>query len=269
MAMLSGILRPRRNRPPAAATSDRFTSGMPKVAVVEATTRSHDSTISVPPASAGPSTAAMIGLVRSRWTMPAKPPRWVASPPALPALISLRSAPAQNTGGSPVRIPTQMRVVGLDLVDGLLDALGDGAVHRVAGLRAVDLDDRERSTLLEVDGHGRHPTRRATRRIPSAKRLLHRRNDRKQRSLSCDGRTNRCTGRAPASHRRRHSMSAGQGTCNAPSVRHYEVERLYLASLHLDSCACQSCGARWDEDATTGDYRGRGDIDSIIAPRPH
>ena len=39
-------------------------------ACVEATTRSQDSTISVPPARAGPSTAAMIGLVRSRCTMP-------------------------------------------------------------------------------------------------------------------------------------------------------------------------------------------------------
>ncbi len=42
MAMLSGILRPRRNSPPAPATSERFTSGMPKVAVVDATTRSQD-----------------------------------------------------------------------------------------------------------------------------------------------------------------------------------------------------------------------------------
>ncbi len=81
---------------------------MPKVAVVEATTRSHDSTISVPPASAGPSTAAMIGFVRSRWTMPAKPPFLVARAPALPELISLRSAPAQKTGGTPVMIPTQV-----------------------------------------------------------------------------------------------------------------------------------------------------------------
>jgi hypothetical protein len=37
--------------------------------------------------------------------------------------------------------------------------------------------------------------------------------------------------------------------------------------LHLDSCTCQCCGARWDEDATTGRYRGRGDADSIISPR--
>jgi hypothetical protein len=48
----------------------------------------------------------MIGLARSRCTIPAKPPLAVASPPALPELISLRSAPAQNTGGSPVMMPT-------------------------------------------------------------------------------------------------------------------------------------------------------------------
>ncbi len=95
MAMLRGILRGRRKRPPAPATRLRFTSGMPKVAVREATTRSHDSTISVPPASAGPSTAAMMGLVRSRVVMPPKPPRAVESAAGL-TLISLRSAPAQK-----------------------------------------------------------------------------------------------------------------------------------------------------------------------------
>src|SRR5918998_1169253 len=45
-------------------------------------------------------------------------------------------------------------VVGLDLVDGVLDALGDGAVDGVAGFGTVDLDDRERSPLLEFDSHG-------------------------------------------------------------------------------------------------------------------
>src|SRR4029450_6050077 len=52
-------------------------------------------------------------------------------------------------------------VVGLDAVDGLLNALGDGAVDGVPGLRAVDLDDRERSPLLVLDGHGGHPTHRS------------------------------------------------------------------------------------------------------------
>ena len=61
-----------------------------------ATTRSHDSTISVPPARAGPSTAAMMGLVRLRLAMPPNPPLAVASSPARPSLMALRSAPARE-----------------------------------------------------------------------------------------------------------------------------------------------------------------------------
>ena len=67
---------------------------------------SHDSAISRPPASAGPSTAAMIGLRRSRVTMPANPPLGAIISPARPALISLRSAPAQKNSFVPVRMPT-------------------------------------------------------------------------------------------------------------------------------------------------------------------
>ena len=37
----------------------------------------------------------------------------------------------------------------------------------------------------------------------------------------------------------------------------YDVERLYLASLRLDTCECHGCGARWDEDPVDGTYRGR------------
>jgi hypothetical protein len=47
----------------------------------------------------------------------------------------------------------------------------------------------------------------------------------------------------------------------------YEVDRLYLGSLRLDSCECQSCGARWDEDLDSGDYKGRGTSASAITPR--
>ncbi len=95
MAMLRGILRGRRNRPPAAATRLRFTSGMPNTAVRDATTMSQASTSSVPPARAGPSTAAMTGLVRSRCTKPPKPPLAVCMPPGSVA-ICFRSAPAQK-----------------------------------------------------------------------------------------------------------------------------------------------------------------------------
>jgi 1,4-dihydroxy-2-naphthoyl-CoA synthase len=70
-----------RMRPPAAAISPRFTSGIPNLAWSAATTRSHDSTISNPPASAGPLTAAINGLGKPRVTIPPKPPRLVASSP--------------------------------------------------------------------------------------------------------------------------------------------------------------------------------------------
>ena len=104
MATFRGRALGRRKRPPAFATSDRFTSGRPNLATLLATTRSQESTISVPPATAGPSTAAIRGLVRVRRTRPAKPPRSVESL-AEPEAIALRSAPAQNDGPLPHRIP--------------------------------------------------------------------------------------------------------------------------------------------------------------------
>ena len=64
IAMCFGSLRGRRKRPPAAAARDRLTSGTPNRELFDATTKSQASTISQPPASAAPSTAAMIGLVR-------------------------------------------------------------------------------------------------------------------------------------------------------------------------------------------------------------
>lgn len=54
-----------------------------------------------------------------------------------------------------------------------------------------------------------------------------------------------------------------------PFCETYEVERLYLASLRLDSCACTSCGARWDEDSVSGDYKGRSAKESAVTPREY
>ena len=54
-----------------------------------------------------------------------------------------------------------------------------------------------------------------------------------------------------------------------PFCTSHEVDRLYLATLRLDSCACLSCGARWDEDPESGEFRGRSDRSSILAPRHH
>lgn len=62
-------------------------------------------------------------------------------------------------------------------------------------------------------------------------------------------------------------MNDDSGHLQCPFCGAYEVDRLYLGSLHIDACTCDGCGARWDEDAGTGRYRGRGSGQSVIAPR--
>ena len=52
-----------------------------------------------------------------------------------------------------------------------------------------------------------------------------------------------------------------------PYCSSFDVDRLYLASLRLDSCACLTCGARWDEDAASGEFRGRSSQSSVMTPR--
>ncbi len=85
-----------RIRPPAPAMRPRFASGMPKVACSAATTRSHESMISKPPARADPLTAAITGLGKSRCVSPAKPPLAPMMSPPSPLLKALRSIPALN-----------------------------------------------------------------------------------------------------------------------------------------------------------------------------
>ena len=54
------------------------------------------------------------------------------------------------------------------------------------------------------------------------------------------------------------STDLGQsGRLQCPYCDSYEIDRLYLASMRVDSCVCTSCGARWDEDTSTGEFRGR------------
>jgi transposase-like protein len=53
------------------------------------------------------------------------------------------------------------------------------------------------------------------------------------------------------------SHDPGSGHLRCPFCTAYEVQRLYLGSLHLDSCECASCGARWDEEPGSGTFRGR------------
>jgi ribosomal protein L37AE/L43A len=57
------------------------------------------------------------------------------------------------------------------------------------------------------------------------------------------------------------------GHLQCPFCHAYQVERLYIGSLHVDSCTCEACGARWDEDIETGRYRGRSSTESVIVPR--
>ena len=58
-----------------------------------------------------------------------------------------------------------------------------------------------------------------------------------------------------------------QGHLSCPFCNSYDVTRLYIASLRMDSCECLSCGARWDEDAESGAFRGRATRSSVLAPR--
>lgn len=62
-------------------------------------------------------------------------------------------------------------------------------------------------------------------------------------------------------------MDDATGHMQCPFCEAYEVDRLFIGSLRVDSCTCQACGSRWDEDTTTGRYRGRGSVESVMAPR--
>ena len=52
-----------------------------------------------------------------------------------------------------------------------------------------------------------------------------------------------------------------------PFCNSYDVTRLYLASVNVDSCECCACGARWDEERGSGHYRGRANRTSVLLPR--
>jgi hypothetical protein len=62
-------------------------------------------------------------------------------------------------------------------------------------------------------------------------------------------------------------VHGGPGHLRCPFCEAYEVDRLYLASVRLDSCACLACGAQWDEDPISGEYHGRAARTSVTTPR--
>jgi transposase-like protein len=56
------------------------------------------------------------------------------------------------------------------------------------------------------------------------------------------------------------------GHLACPFCASYEVDRLFIGSTDIDSCECAACGARWDEDRTSGEYRGRAARISVLLP---
>lgn len=61
------------------------------------------------------------------------------------------------------------------------------------------------------------------------------------------------------------SRAGGHLAC--PFCSSYDVARLFLASLSIDSCECLACSARWDEDSDSGEYKGRAHRSSVLLRR--
>lgn len=63
------------------------------------------------------------------------------------------------------------------------------------------------------------------------------------------------------------TSDSGLAHLACPFCASYDVDRLFLASARIDCCECTSCGARWDENSTTGEYLGRTDRSSVLVRR--
>ncbi len=100
--------------------------------------------------------AAMTGLVRSRITKPAKPPRFVCRSAALPRADGLQIG-AGREHRTLVREDAHPRVVVvLELIDGGLHPSRDVAVDGVAGLGTVEREERDVPLQFVID-HGAQP----------------------------------------------------------------------------------------------------------------
>ncbi len=73
-----------------------------------------------------------------------------------------------------------------------------------------------------------------------------------------------CHGRYAHGERGKATVTRDTKHLQCPFCESYETERLYLASVGVDSCRCSSCGARWDEDLGSGRFRGRGSAESAL-----
>ena len=112
-ATVYGICRGSRTADPPSGNSPQRASEMPNRALSPATLMSHACRISVPPAMAGPSTAAISGLVSRRPLSSGSITERSMSParnasPGCALVIAFRSAPAQNAPPAPVSTQTRM-----------------------------------------------------------------------------------------------------------------------------------------------------------------
>ena len=110
-ATVYGICRGSRTAEPPSGNSPQRASEMPNRAPCPATRMSHACRISVPPAIAGPSTAAISGLVSRRPLSSGSitdRSRSAIEAPGCETVIALRSAPAQNAPPAPVSTQTRM-----------------------------------------------------------------------------------------------------------------------------------------------------------------
>ena len=137
MAMARGMVRGRRTSPPAAAISDRFTSGSPNRAAVEATRKSQVSAISV---SSGQGRAVdrrdqRFGPLTQHDPAEAAPLGGQLPESALGHCLQVGAGAEHRSGVGEDAEP--QGVVGLQAVDGGFEPSGDFAVDRVASLGAV------------------------------------------------------------------------------------------------------------------------------------
>jgi transposase-like protein len=66
---------------------------------------------------------------------------------------------------------------------------------------------------------------------------------------------------------REESQEGDGGKLSCPFCASYDISRLYIASIDVDTCECASCGARWEEERGSGQYRGRSAKSSVLLPR--
>ena len=138
----------------------RSTSGTPKrrqytpsIASAAATRRSHHNASSIPPATAGPSIAAITGFPSRRRVGPIGPgPSSVTdtgrrSAPA----IAFRSAPAQKYPPAPVSTATWADSSASNASNAASSAAAVTRVDRVAALGTIDRDDPHRPVVDDVD----------------------------------------------------------------------------------------------------------------------